>query len=378
MRLVVPPIVSSYTAGELRRLEDDLALVDDFSSFEPISDPRDVMLSKDGSTLAGKYVLTSVALSQICRTLCPGLIKVINDLAGLYTGPVRSENPGLALEIYNSMVRNRFELLQDKSLVRNLKSKRIDGIIGAGYRQLSNKEFLDLIEDSATAGSGVLKFGSATRIGRTLVTCYILPKSFTADPEPYTLGLYFSNSEVGDCSVKIGNLVRRDSTGERAVGPVKRGRMIHTGKDFASRVRKSVYTEIANFDRYKVWLAKNLKKTLSELPSYSLGFEGLDDKKAAAKMGELAARLARGGLGSQLAERVLYSALYQGKDPEPAKKYETSIRRAQWGTRTAYDLFVSLIRDAARRNLSVRESEEKVAFDLLMNRSGFIKENKNG
>jgi hypothetical protein len=366
MRLAVSPIVTEYDDRNFKKLETELNLSDDNSSFEPISAAGELTLTKEGKTLIGGNVLTTVALSQICRTLCPGLIRLLTDLSGISQGTNRPVRPDVALQVYNSIVKTRFELLQEKSLVKNLKFKRIDGIIGAGYRQLSNKEFLDLIQDSATSGSGIIKFHRATVIGRTLVTCYKMPNPFTTEPEPYSLGLYFSNSEIGDCSVKVGQLVNRDLTDERAVGPIRRGRMIHTGKDFPTRVRRSVYTEISNFDKYQSWLTKKLKTRFAELPTKNLGFQGLDDKLSIGRMNKIISWLSRKGLSNQLAERVLYSALYQGRENVAPKKYEASIRRTLWATRTDYDLFLALIRDAATRMLSVRESEEKVAFDLLI------------
>jgi hypothetical protein len=102
------------------------------------------------------------------------------------------------------------------------------------------------------------------------------------------------------------------------------------------------------------------------LPTKNLGFQGLDDKLSIGRMNKIISWLSRKGLSNQLAERVLYSALYQGRENVAPKKYEVSIRRTLWATRTDYDLFLALIRDAATRMLSVRESEEKVAFDLLV------------
>lgn len=377
MRIAAPPRLTEYLAKDAGKLSQDLSLVDDYSVFEPVSDPREIMLGPDCKTVMGKSVLSTVALSQICRTICPGLIKVVLDLSGIScTGSERPAQTGLALDVYNSLVRNRFDLMEAKSLVRDLKTRRIDGIIGAGYRQLSNMEFYNMVQDSISVDSVPMKFQRAALLGRTLVMCYTQARSFTTEPEPYSLGLYFSNSEVGDCSVKIADMVYRTSTNERAIRPVRRGRLIHTGRDFSARVRKAVYNACNNFNNYSVGLAKKLKGSLKELPTCSLGFQGLNEKEAHVRIDELVSRLARRGLGSQLAERALYSALYQGLDSSVPKKYEISIKRSQWGTRTGYDLFVALIRDAAGRSLSVRESEEKVAYDLLLNRSAIVKEKK--
>jgi hypothetical protein len=280
--------------------------------------------------------------------------------------PDRMLKPDLALSIFNHTINARFDQLADKNLVRNLKLKRIDGIIGAGYRTLSNKSFLEITSDALT--SLPFKFYEATLIGRTMIVCYLHQDPFLSKPEPYFSGYYFTNSEVGDCSVKIASMLVRYNTNDRAIRPFERGRMVHVGKSFVARVRKSVFTAVTKDWPNPEWM----KKKITVLPKLTLGFKNLDEKQGLERIDELVAKLVRKGMGHQLAERAVYSALYQGRETEMPKSNELSIRKELWKSRTAYDLFVSLMRDAKNRTLSVRECMERAAFEILNNRSMFI------
>lgn len=354
--------VNEFRDNQLKSLIKHLDMIDDATEILPFSTPSEISINQKGLT-PNSFRLTTAALYQICRALCPGLIKVVADLGAIgISNPERAARPDLAADIYSKTLAARFDQLEDKNFVRNVNKKQIDGIIGSGYKTLSNKEFFDIIQDAMEVLP--VTFHEACMIGRSLIVCYRSKTPITTKPDVYHLGYYFTNSEVGDCSVKMASMLLRIKSNERALSLFKKGRMVHIGKTFVSRVRKAMYLAIN-----KPWPVAWATKQLISLPTISLGFkENMPNDQFELKMDKLITKLTRRGLSAQTAERVLYSALYQGKDQVTPKAYEASIKKQLWNERTAYDLFIALIRNAKTRQLSMREAMERLAFDVLANR----------
>lgn len=351
--IALVPDYKVFSSAQVSKLEAELESIDNFTTIETVNSPSDIQLGTNFLTLSGKNQLTTVALTQLCGALCPGLNKVVSDVAGLgQLFPEKAVKPSLALELYNKVASFRFEQLQDKSVVYNLKHKRIDGIIGAGYRTLSNKTLFEITQDAISDTSAV--FHEGILFGRTLILSYRFDKPFTDKPDTYYGGFYFTNSEVGDCSVRIASLVMNIKTNEKAIRTHRKGRMVHIGRNFATRVRKSIF-EAAN----KPWSEEYFKSRMQSLPSISLGLTG-SEKEDEDKINNLITILARRGLSAQIAERVMFNVLYQGN-----KSQDNSMTEPSWSKKTVYDLFLSLIRDAKNRTLSTRETLERAAYDIL-------------
>jgi hypothetical protein len=372
---MLEPELVAFKANQLSALNKHLDEVEQNTEVTPIASVDELTLDRLGRTDASRSRVTTTAIAEICRQACPGLFKTISSLSGLISDEKRQPCLAEMLVVYCLTIKARFDdTLADKSLIKDIKKNRIDGIIGSGYQYLSNKHFFDLVQTSIEHAVPSLTFQGAELLGRTIVITYRQDKPIQTKPDTFYSGIYFMNSELGDHSVKAANILVQPKTNFRAASSLYEGRVVHSGKDFKTRVAKTLHMLINKHNSLEPKLSISLSKGLLKLPELPLGLAKLKPSEAIDRAEELVTRLCRKKISNQHAERVIYSALNWGSDSvQPSGSTEAQIRRETWGGRTAYDLFIALVRDASSRSMSYRLSLERVAYDLALGKISIIK-----
>lgn len=369
------PLTVQFLPNQLPALVKHLEDVERNTEVAPVGSADELTLNNMGTTDVGRSLLSVTAVAAICRQACPGLFKTIASLSGLMVDEKRPPCPQEAKVVYCRVIRARFDdTLADKSVVRDVNLNQIDGIIGAGYQYLSNRRFFDLVQDAVEQAVPQLVFHGARVTGRTMVVTYRRGKPIVTKPHTYYPGIYFVNSELGDHSVRVANILVQEKTGYQATSPFQEGRIVHSGRDFRARVARTLQGAINKYNDNGAALQGYLEKGLARLPMIPLGFKGLAATETKDRIEELITRLCRKKVGNQHAERVIYTALNWGAESRPPMgTYEAAARRETWGARSAYDLFVTLIRDAASRPMSYRLALERVAYDLAIGKKTLIR-----
>lgn len=367
--ITVRPEAFSFTSSQEPDLLEALSEADRNTVITPLNGPQDVLLNPDTGQTYDGYNYTDVSLPQICRLASPGLIQVLLDVSGQWRKPAedrRHYSSVQAVDIFNRLVKLRFERkMTEVQFVRDTKRKIIDGVVGVRYRYLSNSDFFTnvkrIYKDTDTA------FFEAMLYGRNLVLRYAhtedsnIAPACTIGDDKYLVGYHFANSEIGGRSVRTAIFVGQPTTRYAALSPYRDGsggRVIHSGRGFERRLHTLLGMATSRIpSQYEIecggraLLARSLQ----------LGTK-LHDKT----MKNLVSLLNRRKLKLSFSKRVVSSMASRGRDETNSiADYMPDERRLALESRTAYDFFVALIREARGLPLDQQELAEQVAYGLL-------------
>lgn len=245
----------------------------------------------------------------------------------------------------------------------------IEGVVGRNYRRLPNAELCARSDGVLREYRQPVEFFGANLYGRYMVLHYrYVEPSFTADAprnfeDTYHWGFYYSNSEIGDGSLRASTTVVRAATGAKALGSFGRsGRLIHAGKDFVRR-----FELLLNNVAERRPEVERLRDGVARLMSQPLGFGG-NEEADERRFIQLADRLQAKQLTKSLAKRILRGVLLQGSFDLTALPDVRYVQRPVWAGRTAYDLFNAMIRAAPGLPITTQERVEQLAYSLLLGR----------
>jgi hypothetical protein len=365
LELTVSPPSYLFTTEEKADLRKVLADMDKQTLITPVGGLSDLALNEEGKA-GGGYRYTLGAYTQLCGLVTPGLALLTLDVCGQWRKPgadTRLYSGNLAIDTLNRHLRLRFDRkLVGLQVVRNTKTKTIDGIVGSKYRYLSNSDFFARVDRECTDQGG--KFFEACLYGRQFAIRYtsqhnLQPYDIAGDQ--YNFGFHFANSEIGGKSVRAATLLVRCSTGDSVLCPSasgNEGRVVHSGRDFEKRLHALVGQIIQMLPS-----REKLEEAGRMLDSKSLKLGGADHEKQVRSLGQM---LVRRKLTQQFARRIVSSAASRGRSNEDALTDALPVdQRLVLGTRTAYDLFTALIRESRKLPIDQRETAEQVAYGLL-------------
>lgn len=368
-----PPLVT-YPAEKNQAFVAELAAQDKHTVMSPLDSPEQLLLTPDCRTQRGGFRLSGIAFRQLCRTACPGLSNVVADVAGLRRRRDDSDKGRFSLtdavHVLNTVVRRRFRTeLEGLQTVRDTRTGVIEGVVGRTYRRLPNLELYQRSDEVLRNYRQPVEFRSASLCGRYMVLHYRdrVPM-FTVEArrnfkDDYYGGFYYSNSEIGDGSVRASTTVVRACSDTKALGYFGRtGRLIHAGKDFSSRFERLLTTVAER--RPEV---DKLREGVVRMTSQTLGFGGTEDADEK-RFIDLAHILQAKKLTASLAKRIMRGVLLQSSFDQTAIADVRYVRRPDWTTRTAYDLFNSMTRTAVTLSITSQERVEQLAYSLLLGR----------
>jgi len=223
----------------------------------PIGGLNEVLLNPDTGRTPTGYAYTENALIQLCTLVCSGLYYVVTELSGQFRKPRedrRGYSPGLAVETFNRVVKQRFETkLLGMQLVRANKEKQLDGFVGSRYKYLPNNDFLDQLD--LALNRTAYRFMGACWFGRQLLVRYRQDPVCEVAGEPYSTGYHFGNSEIGGRALRRTVLCVRLKTNDCALGSFAEPegqRIVHSGHDFGRKLQQILDITNTKFDTAKI------------------------------------------------------------------------------------------------------------------------------
>jgi hypothetical protein len=327
----------------------------------PVSCLNDLLLTEQGTTVNG-FRYSDVALAQAGTYLAPGLTQSIYDISGQFRNPKVDKkfySGELAVDVFNRLIKLRYDKqLCGLQLIKNVKTKTIDGLAGAKYRYMANSDFLDRAALPLKRLSA--KFHLAFLYGRQLVIRHMLPSTtYNIAGEEYSAGLHFANAEIGGQSIRAAIMLIRNITGDSALGAFTGsagGRVAHKGRDF----EKKLHSLLDGMLR-KLPPKKDVEEGGRLLDSNKL----LLDKDTAKRSRQLTTAMARKKLSMNFAKKVVSSTAARGKDQTSFVDALPGEMTDVLASRSSYDLFTSLIREARTLPIDQREVAEQFAYSLL-------------
>lgn len=341
--------------------------------------PTDVLLNANG-LVQKKYRFSSTGLSQLCSALAPGLAMAINDIAGLRKSEDSDTvyDPYKAIQIINALIKLRFrQRLRTHGLIIDRGSNRVEGLVGPRYKFFSNLELFQRCQQFAAELDPPAEFFAATVAGRRVILRYSDPhRLFAVDTphgnrEPFYRGWHFSNSEIGDCSVRAGMLIIRRWRGTASL--LETGKVVHVrGGRFGPKFSRLL-------DTLQRHASRELEETdyavqVTNLMEQHLGLGG-SPVNHAKQVEKLAGKLAKGALFKKTAKQIIHQAIAQGSYRQdrieingmPYDMLHSTLTSAI-ANRSAYDLYNSLTHVAKSLQPEQQEAAEKLAYKILMER----------
>lgn len=384
--IAVRPKCYRFTSADPEMNAEALeSILRDQDSTEPveINDPREVMLDKSGR-VQRELRFTTTGLSQLCSALAPGLAQLVSNLAGLRRKEVEDDewkvyDPLQAIKLINNVIQMRFATrLEGHGLIIDRRNQRVEGVVGPRYKFFSNLELYDHTREFVHDMDPHPRFMEAALEGRRLVVRYRDAQRLFSVPathnkrEPFYRGWHFSNSEIGDCSIRTGMLIVRSWSGTSSLVDI--GRLVHIkGGEFGPKIvelfqklRTVADAELQERDFES--LAEALKDESLELGRDPVGHV----KRAQSLIG----RLSRGRLSKVVAKRAMNHALARGSykgdriDSGRAPTYDApdADLLCVFSRRTAYDLYNALTVIARKASPEQQEVAEELAYKMLIQR----------
>jgi hypothetical protein len=364
MQLVCEPPAYEFAAEQLLDLQDALDRQVQDTSITPLGTAGELIINPDTArTAVGGCQYTATALLQVCAALCSGLYGCVTELCGQYRterDDRRLYSLPLATDTFNRVLKIRFQArLANFQVVRNQRTKTLDGILGPKYKFVSNQAFLQHAQDSLQEAN--MAFHSAYLYGRQLVVRFWDPRNelLHLHDDPHHAGMHFGNSEIGGKAMRRTCMVVCRHTGECALGDYaapEGARIKHAGHDFNKKL-----SQLLSLD--------SSLEALQELTEPDWQLLGATLAEAEATAEQLSDKLSAAHIPAALGRRVGMAALMVGRDPKADLSASPSMDRQRIvAGRTSYDLFRALTRSARRQPLAVREQLEQAAFSLLTGR----------
>ena len=373
----VPKLYSSpenQRFSEKGPLEQRLMELDEKTFVRPPASPDEITLDSSGRTELGGYRYAAVAFDTVSRILAPGLSTLIPNIAGMNvrSGRIHEEiSFAEAIEIFNMIVRLRFYAdLSTHQLVINEKDNYIEGLLGPKTRYLENSTLLQIVDDMLSSVTDRnIQFHSAQLAGRRLLLRYRNVEPVTSigpcngQSHEVHRGYHFSNSESGDASIRAAPMYLCLPTEAVSLGKFAKTktRMLHTGKDFRSRLNRLLASVIdLGVD------PDTVSRKLLLLRERTLDLDPLDVVNFESQVSDLVDQVSRyGTLTESLAQKIVDNAVYTGAFPVDDAEYRM-VRNKQIAGRTSYDVYHAIGMEARKLPIRHQETAEQSAFEYLM------------
>ena len=363
--LTVDPAIRYFSPDQEEEFVDHVREVDSRTTTVPIEEPEDIELGDDGLCRRDGFALSTLAFTQLCGCVASGLSTLAEDLAGMRLRRDRAAVSSIATacRIVNTCVDLRFRVEKGpygRLMIRDTETNVIDGIVGPGYRYLPHCELYEGVREMLSALEPPAFFAGAQIIGRHLSLCMLnkQPLFTTKTGEEFYAGYYFANSEAGECSVGAASLLGLGGANERCIGGFTgMGKLSHSGKSFRKKLGNllaGVLVDPAQAATLGACAGRLLDKPLAIVDE-----NRIDKAKREQLVGQLHAR----GLARPVAKDVVRWALFAGAG---GTSLPTHTRPQDVAGRTAFDVFVALMRRSTALHPNLRESLEQTAYHLLL------------
>ncbi len=384
--IAVPPKCYRFSEQEEGKSAVDLERIlraQDATEPVEINKLKDVMLDSSGR-VQRRFRFTTIGLSQLCSALAPGLAQLVSNVSGLRRKATEADewkvyDPALAIHQINDLIRLRFkERLEGHGLIMDRRNLSVEGVVGPRYKFLSNLELFEQTREFVREQESLPRFFEATLEGRRVVLRYRDTKRLFSLPaakgrrEPFYRGWHFSNSEIGDCSIRTGMLIIRQW--RRTSSLLDIGRLVHLkGGEFGPKIGEL-------FQKLRVQAAAEVQENDFETLAADMQAESLQlgggPVAHVRRAQSLVGRLSRGRLPKISAKRAINHALangsYRGDRVEgsrvPTYDAPDEDLLGVFRQRNVYDLYNALTTIARESPPEQQEVAEELAYRILMQR----------
>lgn len=369
-KLYVQPQKNAFDCA--MAMERSLRKVDEGTVIYPPAHPEDLMLQPDGRTKRHGKRYTSSAFLSVAKAIAPGLSLLIPNIAGI-TGRPDSRNEKYssneAIRIFNAIIDLRYdEDLSMCQLVVNENDDYIEGLLGPKTQYLENFTFFQMIQDML-GETAETEFREGVVAGRQMMLRYSHKDPLVTmpgdEPDTFHYGYHFANSESGDMSVRAAPLIYRPYDGTASLVRFNEsGRQFHTGRDFTSKLSALVSTVVTARPK-----TGKITSLLEELPSQSLELDPEEPGMLKTQMDALALQLRQisKSITTNVARNIIKRAVYigsYGADPDEDVEYLTH-RHSVIRSRTRFDIYNAITREAQRDAITIRERVERTAYNFV-------------
>lgn len=367
--LAVDPESRRFDNTGQQALVDSLRETERNSAFRPLTSPREVLLDNNGRTLVGGSRFTHWAFFQLCQALSPGLYRLMIELSGSQRTPEQDRNDYSfeeAIQVINMLIRRRFTTkLYGRHLLRDTRTNVIHGVVGSNYRWLPNKDLYDRTVNVVAASRQEMVFHEAILNGRWLMLRFCRRDPFFSVASPaggadvFYNGFHFSNNEVGLASVRAAAFLWRREGNTTSMTPAVR--LVHSAQRGFDQRLELTLSGVA--DRLKE--PEFYSRHVLRLRAATLRLGSRDERAERRRRDDLSHLLTRRKMNMGLARRVVIGACGYGSYDSPRAEM-TRTQRSTLATRTFFDLYNSMGREARRLTIGAQEQAEQVAYALLV------------
>lgn len=357
--LALDPPSLKFRREQEAELESTLQTTDRTSDLVPIRELSDVLMRADTTVGKDGWRLTTWGLYQLCRSVCSGLYRVLQELTAV--GDIQSKSA--AVGILNQVLRLRFqEKLAGQRLLVDRTTGLIEAMVSARYKLFPNLQLYQYVRAAMKEHERPAKFYEAWLNGRWFMLRYYQPKLFLEySGHRYFTGFHYSNHEGGHASLHAANMLLRAQERLTLLTPTTRDRHVrHAGKQFGEKLQR-LLSRVLNY-RFEPY---TLESGLKALAQQSLGLGQVNEDAERRRHDDLVTQLNRRGLQKTLASRILAGALRQSYDEEEATP-TLALEGKTLSKRTALDLIGAAGREAKKCSIALREAVERMAFAFVM------------
>lgn len=333
----------------------------------PVVDPRQLLMTADGRLAELGYRFNAIGFAAVANALMSGLVGVFNDLSGearnRFTASSESGELAAAVSIYNTALRSRFEVMKERTLLVDHRSRTIEGCLGIEHKLLDNAVFFNTIAEELEAAQPTAEFYRAEIIGRELRVYYIDPRSrrtdlYTDPRHTFAAGWYFSNREDAGLAMRATNCLFT-KFGPAVDGRSRHTNLRHVGADFFGRatvlIRKAANSALD---------MATVGKAISRLNSIPLNFSE-DRALFNAAQSQWMNYLSQFKVGREFAKHIARNAAVIGADLSPRSPLDVYTNEILTN-RTMYDLFCATLRYSKNQYHTVRDLLQSAAMQMLL------------
>ena len=333
----------------------------------PVVDEAQLIMAADGRVAESGYRFNAIGFRALSSVLSAGLSQLFNELSGDNVRQLKAlgkaSDIAAAVSVYNTTLRVRFDALRERNLLVNHREQTIEGFLGLDHRMLDNSVFLETTRNELDDKQPSAEFFRAELLGRELRLYFIDPTSrrtdiYTDPRHTFAAGWYFSNREDTGNAIraatclytKFGVAISTAGTG---------GRLNHTGADLVGRtaiLAGKVAERAIDMD----FVAQRIRA----LVSLSMDFS--DDRKTTEAANEKwIAYLLKFKIPREDAKQIIKNTMTVGADIE-ARDVIDVFTKEVLRTRTAYDLFCSILRCSRGHYHTLRDQLQTTALQILI------------
>jgi hypothetical protein len=368
VRSVFAPVPAfSFSASQFEECRNFLEARSASTESVPVVDEAQLVMAADGRITESGYRFNPIGFRALSSVLSVGLSQLFNELSGENVRQLKTlgkaTDIAAAVSVYNTTLRVRFDALRERNLLVNHRERTIEGFLGLDHRMLDNSVFLETVRNELHDKQPAAEFFRAELLGRELRLYFIDPTSrrtdiYTDPRHTFAAGWYFSNRE------DTGNAIRASTClytkfGVALSSPGSGGRLNHTGADLVGRT-----AVLAGKVSERVIDMNFVAQRTRALTSLSLEFS--DDRASMEAANEKwLSYLMKFKIPREDAKQIIKNTTTVGADIE-ARDVMDVFTKEVLRTRTAYDLFCSILRCSRGHYHTLRDQLQTTALQILL------------